>query len=274
VLPLSHARAEKVPAAAAKAVPPANVVPPAKPQTPATPADAKARGLAIAKRADKANEGFKGETSTMEMVLVNAHGDQTKRKMTSKIKEGANDGDKSRIEFQWPADVKGTRMLTWTHKKSNDDQWLYLPAIKRVKRITSRNKSGSFMGSEFSYEDLASQEVDKFTHTFQKEETVGGRKAWVSERIPTDKRSGYSKQIVWLDQGYMNPTRVDYYDRKGSLLKTGTFSAWKKHGKWWRAEKIEMKNHQTRKSSTIVWSARKLGVSHDDDDFDSDELAD
>ena len=133
------------------------------------------KGLEIARKTDKANDGFKGEVSTMEMVLINAHGDRTTRKLTSRGIETASDGDRSRIEFEWPADVKGTRMLTWTHRKNDDDQWLYLPAVKRVKRISSNNKSGSFMGSEFAYEDLGSQEVDKYKYKLLADEPVAGR---------------------------------------------------------------------------------------------------
>ncbi len=232
------------------------------------------RGLEIARKVENYNDGYKSERSTMEMTLINAHKDKTRRKMSSVIRETSKDGDKSRIEFQWPADVKGTRMLTWTHKRGNDDQWLYLPAIKRVKRITSRSKSGSFMGSEFAYEDLGSQEVEKFRHSFLADETLGGRKVWKVQRIPRDKKSGYTKQIVWLDKGYMGAVKMDYYDRRGSLLKTATFSQYRKHGKYWRADRLEMVNHQTRKRSVLEWKNRKLGVSIDEDEFDSDELAD
>ena len=100
------------------------------------------KGLRIATKADAVNAGFKGEASEMVMILTNAHGDKTTRKMSSKTLEGTDDGDRSIITFIWPADVKGTKMLTWTHKVGNDDQWLYLPSLKRVKRISSRNKSG------------------------------------------------------------------------------------------------------------------------------------
>ena len=100
----------------------------------------------------------------MTLELINAHGDVTKRKMVMEVLEGTDDGDKSRSVFEWPADVKGTKLLTWTHKKGDDDRWLYLPAVKRVKRISSSNKSGSFMGSEFAYEDFSSQEVEKYTY--------------------------------------------------------------------------------------------------------------
>lgn len=233
---------------------------------------AEAKGLEIARKVKQANSGFQGEQAEMEMELVNAHGDRTVRRMTSQTLEVASDGDKSRVEFQWPADVKGTRMLTWTHKTADDDQWLYLPAIKRTKRISGRNKSGSFMGSEFAYEDLSSQEVEKYRHRFLADEDVNGRPVWKSERVPVDTNSGYSKQVVWVDQGYMNPLKIEYYDRRGDLLKTATFSNYQKHGKHWRVGTIDMVNHQTRKTSRLVWKTRKLGQVPRSSDFESSEL--
>jgi len=230
------------------------------------------KGLAIARKVDKANEGFASESSTMEMTLINAHGDKTTRKMKSQLLETKDDGDRSRIEFDWPADVKGTRMLTWTHKKADDDQWLFLPAIKRVKRISSKNKSGSFMGSEFTYEDIGSQEIEKFKHKFLAEEAIEGRKAWKIERIPTASDSGYSRQVSWIDQEYNNAIKIEYYDRKGDLLKTAKFSDYKKFGKFWRLGKLDMVNHQTRKSSILAWSGRKVGIAINPSSFESTEL--
>jgi outer membrane lipoprotein-sorting protein len=216
------------------------------------------KGLEIAKKIDAFNDGFKGEESEMEMILINAHGDKIIRKMESKVLEKQDDGNRSLITFKWPADVKGTKMLTWTHKSENDDQWLYLPAFRRVKRISSRNKSGSFMGSEFSYEDLGSQEVEKYTYKYLKDVKVNGRVHWLMERFPIDKKSGYSKQKSWIDKEYMASTKVEYYDRKGELLKTATFSDFKKFKKFYRSDKIEMVNHQTKKSSILNFKNREL----------------
>jgi outer membrane lipoprotein-sorting protein len=230
------------------------------------------KGLELAKKIDAYNEGYKSETSAMEMVLINAHGERTTRKMRSSQIEHAGDGDRSRIEFEWPADVKGTRMLTWTHKQGSDDQWLFLPAINRVKRISSNNKSGSFMGSEFAYEDLGSQEVEKYKHKHLGDEALGGRKTWKIERVPTDKESGYSRLVTWVDQEYMQPLKVEYYDRKGELLKTATFSGYQKHGKWHRPGSIVMVNHQTKKESHLTWRERKVGADVREKDFDSDQL--
>ncbi len=237
-----------------------------------------ARGLEIATTIHAANAGYGAERATMEMILINAHGDKTTRKMDSVTREFPGDGERSLLEFLWPADVKGTRMLTWNHKTKNDDQWLYLPAVGGVKRISARSKTGSFMGSEFSYEDLGGQEVERFTYKFITEETLNGRKVWVSDRFPTDKKSGYTRQRVYADQGYMNAVKVEYFDRRGELLKTATFSTFKKYGKFWRPDEVHMINHQTKKQSTLTLNHRKLGSSStldiDDDAFDSDALED
>lgn len=230
------------------------------------------KGLDIAKQTDTVNSGFRGESANMKMILINAHGDKVERKMTSKSKEIKDDGDKSVITFIWPADVKGTKMLTWTHKKEDDDQWLYLPALKRVKRISSRSKTGSFMGSEFSYEDLGSQEVEKYTYKYIKDATYNKKECWVSERYPKDKKSGYSKQLVWTQKDINNPVKIEYYDRKGELLKTATFKGYKKIKKWWRAKKIKMVNHQTQKRSTLIWKKRKIGLKFSNKEFHKNKL--
>ena len=112
------------------------------------------KGLKIAQAADARDAGFADFTANMVMTLKNRAGNTSTRIIRIKTLEGKNDGDKSLSLFDEPADVKGTAMLTFSHGLKADDQWLYLPALKRVKRINSRNKSGPFMGSEFAFEDL------------------------------------------------------------------------------------------------------------------------
>jgi len=218
------------------------------------------RGQAVAIDIDKANDGFHSDRSALTMELINAHGDVTTRRLLLETVEIERDGDRSRVLFEWPADVKGTRLLTWTHKRSEDDQWLFLPAIKRVKRISANNKSGSFMGSEFAYEDLASIEIEKYRHKLLNEPTVASRNCWLIERVSTDPTSGYKRQVIWFDKEYMNPLRIDFYDRKDELLKTAVFTGYKKFGNLWRSGKIEMTNVQTKKKSILTWHDRKLGV--------------
>jgi len=133
------------------------------------------KGLAIAIEDDKRDNGFLDFTANMVMVLKNRQGEESRRFIRNKTLEVDGDGDKSLIIFDKPRDIKGTALLNFTHKTGNDDQWLFLPALKRVKRISSSNKSGSFMGSEFAYEDVTSQEVEKYTYKWIRDETLDGK---------------------------------------------------------------------------------------------------
>ncbi len=123
---------------------------------------AEEKGLEIVTAADQRDSGWKHLTSEMEMILRNRTGKESRRKMTSRQLEVEGDGDKSLSLFKEPRDVAGTAMLTFSYGLDADDQWLYLPAIKRVKRISSKNKSGPFMGSEFAFEDIGSPEIENF----------------------------------------------------------------------------------------------------------------
>ena len=140
--------------------------------------------------------------------------------------------------------------------------------IKRVKRIASRNKSGAFMGSEFSYEDLSSFNLNKYSYSGDAKEIVlDGVKMYESTRIPVSKTSGYTQQISFVDAQTFLASKVDYYDRKSELLKTATFSDYKKISGVWRIGKIEMKNHQNDKATVLVWSNEKVGVGLKSKDF-------
>lgn len=221
--------------------------------------DTQNKGYNIAIENQIYNNGYKTQCSNMEMVLINAHGDKVKREMLFQSKEVEGDGDKRLITFNYPADVKGTKTLTWSHKVGSDDTWLLLPALNRVKRINSRNKSSSFMGSEFTYEDISSDEVEKYTFKFINDSELDARSIWIIERYPVDKNSGYSKQVTYVDKEYRQPLKIEYYDRKGDVLKTSLFSDFKQFGKWWYFHKIVMTNHQTQKSSELLWKDRELG---------------
>ncbi|MEE9165533.1 MAG: outer membrane lipoprotein-sorting protein [Nitrospinota bacterium] len=232
------------------------------------------KGLAIAKEADLRNEDFRDFTADMLMVLRNKHGQESKRKMRIRTLEVKGDGDKSLTIFDTPRDVKGTAFLNFTHKVGDDDQWLYLPALKRVKRISSRNKSGSFMGSEFAYEDISSQEVEKYTYKWIRDEVYEGQECFVVEYYPVDqKNSGYTRQVTWLDKGEYRVLKVEYFDRKKSHLKTLTSTGYQKYlDKYWRASKMFMINLQTGKSTKLIWSNYNFQTGLKDRDFNKNSL--
>ncbi len=231
------------------------------------------RGLAIATAADSADNGWGDSSATMIMTLRNRQGDTTQRKIRNRQLEVKGDGDKSLTIFDSPNDVKGTAFLSHTHATRADDQWLYLPALKRVKRIASNNKSGPFMGSEFAYEDITSQELAKYTYSWLKDDLYNGRETHVIKRVPTYKHSGYTQQIVWIDTTMLHPLKIDFYDRKGALLKTLTSHDYQQYNnKFWRPGRMEMVNHNNGKSTTLSWTDYTFGNGYSTRDFDKNSL--
>ncbi len=231
------------------------------------------KGLAIAIEANKRDTGWGDMKTEAIMTLRNQHGQVSERKNRQKLLEVDGDGDKSLIIFDTPADIKGTAFLSHTHALKPDDQWLYLPSLKRIKRISSSNKSGPFLGSEFAYEDLSSQEVEKYSYNFIKDDTFNNRDTWVIERIPQYKKSGYKRQLVWMDKEYYQPVQIEFYDRKNALLKTLNFFEYKQYlNQYWRPNHMEMKNHQTKKSTVIAWSAYHFQTGLNKRHFDKNSL--
>ena len=235
--------------------------------------DAAEHGLEIAVEADRRDTGFHDSTASMRMILRNKQGDESTREIRVRTLEQDNDGDRSLTTFDEPADVKGTNFLSFTHKTGPDDQWLYLPALKRVKRISSRNKSGPFMGSEFAYEDISSQEVEKYTYKYLRDEPCGELTCFVVERYPVDKYSGYSRQVAWIDTQEYRPQKIVFYDRKNAALKTLTYSGYRQYlDKYWRADEMFMENHQTGKSTRLIWSDYRFQTGLTERDFDRNSL--
>lgn len=223
------------------------------------------RGLQIAKAAEKADLGFKSSVVKLKMTLKNKNGQTSDRHLINRTLELTEDGDKSLIVFNSPKDVKGTATLTFTHKVGSDDQWLFLPSIKRVKRISSNNKSGPFVGSEFAYEDLSSQEVEKYSYKFLK---ANGSMLLV-EQDPVDPKSGYTRRVVTYnkDKGY-RLEKIEFYDRKNSLLKILTYGDYKLYkNKFWRAGSLNMVNKQSNKETLLQFSDYDFDANLTDDDF-------
>jgi len=231
------------------------------------------KGLAIAVEADKRDTGFADSTAKLVMTLSNKQGKSSTRYLRIKTLEVDGDGDKGLSIFDRPRDIKGTALLSFSHKVGTDDQWLYLPALKRVKRISSSNKSGAFVGSEFAYEDLSSQEVEKYTYKFIKDDTFNGIDCFVIERDPVDENSGYTRQQVWIDKAEYRAHKIDFYDRKNVLLKTLLLTDYNQYlDKYWRAHNYDMQNHQTGKRTVLKWSDFQFKVGLTDRDFNRSTL--
>lgn len=231
------------------------------------------KGLAIVQEADRRDTGWVDARAELQMILRNKQGGESQRSLRIDNLEVQGDGDKSLSVFDAPRDIKGTAFLSYTHALKPDDQWLYLPALKRVKRIASANKSGPFVGSEFAYEDLTSQEVEKYTYKYLRDEKYGDYDTFVIEAYPAYENSGYTRQVVWIDKTMYQPVKIDYYDRKNSLLKTLEASDFNQYlDQYWRAGKMNMQNHQTGKSTELTWSNYEFRVGLEDRHFDQNTL--
>ncbi len=218
------------------------------------------KGLRIARLVDADEPGFRDQAVSGEMILRAKNGQTSIRRFHAKaVDMGASDSSRSLLVFGWPGDIRNTALLTHANTGGRDDnQWLYLPAISKVRRISSSGRSGSFVGSEFAYEDMVDQDVEKFSYNWIQDVSCSAGECYVIDRFPKTK-SAYSYQRVWIAKSDNKVRRVEYYDRRKALLKTMTVSKYKKHqGKYLRAGLMEMTNHLTGKSTTLSWKDFKF----------------
>ena len=237
--------------------------------------DPAARGLEIATAARDADSGYGDYGAEATMTLTDRSGRESSRTFRSQILEqsqaDANVKDLSLLTFDWPGDIAGTALLTHGRLKGEDAQWLYLPALKRVKRISASNRSGSFMGSEFSYEDFLPQQIEDFTYTWLRDEACPNRPeltCHVSERRPVDATSGYSHSVLWQDSEAYRTFQITYFDRSGNHLKTLQTTGFNQYNdQYWRPSRMDMANHLTGKGTSIDWSDYKFNVGLKESDF-------
>lgn len=229
---------------------------------------AEEKGLQIATESRQNQYGFGNYTANLTMILRNKQGKESSRKVRLKVLEVEGDGDRTLFVFDEPRDVKGTAFLVHAHKFDPDDQWLYLPALKRVKRISSSKQSGSFMGSEFAYEDLGAVEVEKYTYQFLRDEPCGDLQCAVLERVPVSADSGYSRHLVWYDREELRLQQVHYFDRRNAHVKTMTLENYEKYlENYWQSSRIMMVNHLTGKSTDMLWSNLEFKTDLDESSF-------
>ncbi len=231
------------------------------------------RGREIAVRADRLARGYGDLTARLTMVLRDRKGRERRREMRIQMLETEGDGERMLLVFDNPRDLRGTALLTHGNPSGDDSQWLYLPALKRVKRIASSGRSGSFMGSEFSYEDIRSQAIARHRYRLAGEEPREGDDCWIVERVSRDPESTYSRQLIWIDRSEHRVRRIDYYDRDEQLLKTLRLKGFRRYlDRFWRPDEMEMVNHQTSRSTRILWHEYAFGVGLDQRDFDRASL--
>jgi len=227
------------------------------------------QGFDIAARSDRTDLGFADSEVELQMVLRNAAGQESTRALRIATLEKPDEsvGDKSLVIFDTPRDIEGTALLSHAKILDPDDQWLYLPALKRVKRISSSNKSGPFVGSEFAFEDFTAIELNKFDYTYVGEVPCGDLTCDVLERTPRYENSGYTKQVSWVDQTDFQIRKVEFYDRRGDLLKVLEMSDFRNYEGIWRAHKLSMSNVQTNKQTDLLYGDYSFDTGLAENDF-------
>ncbi len=218
-------------------------------------------GLDIVRKWDNRPEG-KDISTKATFTLVNKRGQERIRRTRRYLidMEGKKGFDeKSIIFFDKPTDVKGTSLLNWSYTDvgKDDDQWLYLPALRKIKRIASSDKEKAFMGSDLTFDDMGDRNVEEDIHKLVKVEEFNGKPCYVIEMVPKEKGYMYSKKIIWIDKKEFTDYRTDFYDRKGRFLKRQVIN-WTKVDGIWVVKKMEVKNDQTGHSTVIEVSDIKL----------------
>ena len=230
--------------------------------------DSYARGRALMEQREKTLEGYGDEWDMILITQLKGGAVEWKRKVERRLLEGPHHTDLSMLKFVAPRNICGTGLLTHDHPEGEDDQWLYLPAVRMTRRIAASGRSERFVGSELTYEDLTVWQVNDYAYYYTGQEEVNGRALHVIEATPKEADSGDSKVVHFLDPGTLQIQRTRYFDRKGALLKIAEYKGYERvEERWWRYKKMIMHNQQTGKVTIVEFWERKIGIGLSRKDF-------
>ena len=203
------------------------------------------------------------EEEVLLMRLVSKTGEVKERRLIRYTLTGPDTLSKILIRFLAPRSLEKTGLLTWEALNGDDDQWLYLPATRKVKRVAASGKSHRFMGTDFAYEDMHPESVRLHRYELVGSQTVEGQDCHVIEAVPATERqaadSGYSKRKVWVRKDNYFTVKREYYDRKGKLEKVGTERKLVQvTGTVWRAAELEMHDVEAGTRTILVVESRAV----------------
>ena len=211
------------------------------------------------------------ETTVMDITLIDRKGHREERTLRWLRKNEGNDLTSSLAVFDAPADIKGTALLTRENAGKPNDQWLYFPSQRRLQRIAQSRRNGYFMGTDFTYEDMDPENIDDYAYTHVESETVDGLDCFVIDAVPVEEHrraSGYGRKRLWIRKDILFSVRIEFYDRKDSLLKTQRNSALKSIvGEAWRADEVFVDNVAKRHQTRVAVVSRDTETELGDDVF-------
>lgn len=189
----------------------------------------------------------------ISMVLFNPQGKQRRRDLTMLRKDFGTSGDQRYfIFFHAPTDVKGMTFMVWKYPAKEDDRWIFIPAVNLVRRIAANDKRSSFVGSDFTYEDLSGRDVEDEAHELLRSEDLEGRPCFVLESRPKT-TAGYVRRVSWIDQERWVPLKEEYFDARDQQVRVFTANEVAEIGGHWTVTKRTMRNLQTDHYSTVVF---------------------
>ena len=203
------------------------------------------------------------------MRLISKGGGERIREMIM-LRLDREDGGEQKyfLYFLQPGDVRDMTFMVWKHPQRDDERWLFIPAIKLVRRIAANDKRSSFVGSDFSYEDVSGREVEEDDHTFVREETRNGRPVFVIRSVPKDdKSSDFSYRLAWIDKENSVLWQEEYYDKRSQLYRVFTADEVKQVEGQWTAVKRTMKNVQNGHRTEVTFVEVDYNVGLDDSLF-------
>lgn len=210
--------------------------------------------------------------ATLRMRITNARGATRDREIVQYSIDTA-EGDQKIMFFENPADVRGTSFMTWSWDDGrDDDQWIYLPSLKRVKRIASDSKNDSFMGSDFTYDDLGDRHPSEDAHTLIGEETVDGLPCYVVESVPVVKNSAYAKTVTRIHKDSWVGLRKEYFDSRGDLVKALEIGKREKIDGFWVVTDMTMKDLDKGSSTRITMDAVRFDIALNDQLFSERQM--
>jgi len=219
----------------------------------------------------------KDEDFRQDMLLIDRNNNTSKREVTNFYLKTPEKLTKTMIIFLAPSDVRGTGLLTWEQKAREDDQWLYLPATGKERRIAASGKKNKFMGTDFAYEDLRPENLDTHTYNLLGSEVVGGQDCYVVEALPsTDQEkaeSGYAKRKFWIRKDIFYTIKKEFYNKQGQLEKISVDEELASvSGPMWRSKKVTMEDLKAKHKTTTITTERKIDKGVPDSKFTLREL--
>ncbi len=189
------------------------------------------------------------------MRLVSKDGAERVRELVmTRLNLGKGGEQRYFLFFTRPPDVRDMAFLVWAYPSPDDDRWLYVPALKMVRRIAASDKHTSFVGSDFSYEDVSGREPEEDTHKLLREEEAGGREVYVVEGVPKDPGDAdFGRKLSWVDKATWLPLKEEYYDRRGDLARVFTAEELKEVQGYWTIMKRVMRNVQSGHWTEVVF---------------------